>query len=296
VRRIGLSLALIALLLGAPAAAATELTPFPHGSLFTDGTGARGIDSDGFRYLIWRQAESGYRIYDEQTDAVSDVTVPSGCRLVDTTVGLALFTCPGADSLDPHVLFLRSRTFVPARRRDDLTGHRYSAIGRHWIAGQYTSSTSGKLVNVYLNWRTGQLRSKLSDFDTTRDLDDPKLRPLNTGGSRLFAREGPFVARTKKRPDGSSRLFLEKGREPRLLLSRCAAGCARVDLTARLVTWSGAEGVAGAYDAVSSHHFVWRFAQMTLAPAIVHTRRHVLIGPNPANPDPPALLWARIRK
>lgn len=278
-------------------ARAAELTPFPHGTLHSESFRSAGVHSDGYRYFVWQQGRWLYRVYDDRADQVHDVPVPEGCSLRDVTVNLALFHCEGGGSLNPHLLFLRSRAFVPARRRDDLAGHGYGTIGRHWIGGGFTSPTTGKPVNAYLNWRTGELRQEHPDFGPARDLDDPGLPPLRTGGSFLFDREPPFVARTlPQRSDEPRPLVLDAPRRPRVRLSPCARRCVRMDMSARLVTWAENEGTAGAYDVTARRRYLWRFADLVLAPTVVHTREHVLIGPPPQNPSSPGLLWARLRK
>jgi hypothetical protein len=283
------ALAILALALAPPAAAAEPaLVPFPFGDAYGDESGARAIQSDGHRFLVWRQARDAHRIFDEDTRQVRDVQTPPNCGVVDAAPNIALVHCAGEGSLNPHLLYLRSGALVPARRREDLESHHgYREIGRHWIRGGYTSPTTQKPVDAYLNWRTGELRAS---YEGAFDLDDPGLAPRPNG---VVAREGDYTLRTPGRSGGRT-LVLDRARHGRVSLSKCPRepDCLAPSLSAGIVTWSEQGGLVRAYDARRRRFFEWhpRGSEFFGTLYVTHTRRRVLTyaGAGP--------VWARIRK
>jgi hypothetical protein len=164
-------IALAALVLGTLAAPATALAASPAltttVTLFASGS---PLVSDGQRIVAFTPRADVVRVVDTVSGTVTDEATPT-CLPVSMTVGRILLGCgPGGASpfSPPTMLDLDRRQVVsaplniaelPASISADSVKRAYwAAIGHYWIGGA-VRNTAGKSRAIYVDWRTGQVRT-----------------------------------------------------------------------------------------------------------------------------------------
>jgi hypothetical protein len=264
------ALAFLALLLvpaaGADARPGPPLEPFPYA--------ASGEPvSDGVRYFVVTTSPTTAVVVDTVAKTARDMTIAEGCHVAGAAAAHALIACEADGFL------------VDLRDLSQRQVGRFDVVGKHWLGG--TRETAGHPGAYWLNWRTGEQRSRLDANPRENDVDDPQLR------RRLaleIQREPPFTLRQIPYGDLLNRRYrLVLDGPERTRLSACRNGCQGWTLGARLATW-GEPQTARAFDARRRVRLEWTVERR--APLVVHTSRYVLV----ADRAELRLRWARVRR
>jgi len=288
-----------------PAALALALLlPAPGALGATDARRSLGASqslllADGSRFAVYKAHPTKLTVVDAARKKRFRISVEPECSPGDVARALLLLGCrsPATGALRLHVVDLRSRaaTQVPERtdqpdRGFDPATEGFGEVGRRWLAG--ASAESGRVVRIYIDWRTGEKRTFGEESAyTPRDLDSAGLEPVAPRRHEDFAFvfDAPFSATpTRRTAQGApADLTLFSGGTAGRLGTRvaridgCSNSCGSISIGAGIVSWASGRS-ARAYLIRARRRLSWRFDRR-LVPAgsngqfVQHTRDAVYV-------------------
>ena len=222
------------------------------------------VVTDGVRWAAYQPIRGQTRVIDTRERVAYTVLTPPDCQrpfavggdIAAIGGGQLMWQCVPGGRNRPRLLDLEARVVhdpAPAVGENTLTDPYLSddpllGVGSQWIERNYLTGTGKVYVRVYVNWRTGAVRTNPGTEREAVNLDDPGLvQPLCAPLRRRFLDDPPTVFWEPFTYNGRYGLSLPLG-GGRVVLQRCNARPktlgARTDarLAGGLVTWTDQRG------------------------------------------------------